>query len=396
MDYTLPLDPADHLSSGTDTFTYDAANQLTSPAYGYDERGRLIQSPQGSFQWDGASRLVQSPYASMTYNGLGQVVTRNDGQKTVHYHYNYALGFNSIVAEKDEATGQWIRFYVLTPGGILLYSLDGTDPGKVSFYFFDRRGNTLFLMDQNGNITDKYAYTPYGILLAHEGSSDQPFTFQGAYQTRYEGGEPYGALRAKEAPSERQAVAGPSNEGNLYQMGSRYYDPLTARFISRDPGWPNICPRDVNPYQYARQQPIVYADRTGENPEEYDWDLTPEEEHLVEMKRIDPVYPRELRSPWDLTPDLVNTPDPEEELPAYPEWEPSPSEMAREQTLRTFKKEPGTERIGKEPYGEASFSTFWGQRDVNRYLRKYWKALNGLPNIPVLPYERWSPFPACK
>jgi len=249
LDYTLPLDPADFLAGKTENFTFDAASQINATGYGYDTRGRLSTSPNNAFSWDGATRLTSTANATMTYNGLGDLSTRTESGQTTRYYYNYALGLSPIVAEKDEGEGQWQRFYVLTPGGTLLYMIDAVDNNKVYCYHFDKTGNTLFLTDAAGTITDKYAYTPYGKLLAHEGSNTQPFTFVGAWQIRQEG-------------------------NGIYQMRARYYDAVTARFISREPLWPRIGrPGALNPYQYAAQNPAKFVDITGTTFEDPDNDL---------------------------------------------------------------------------------------------------------------------------
>jgi RHS repeat-associated protein len=242
LDYTLPLDPADYLAADTKEFTYDDASQISYAGYSYDTRGRQTASPTETFTWDGASRLTGTGTATLEYNGLGDLIKRTAGGTTTHYYYNYGIDLNPVVAEKDEGTSEWRRFYVLAPSGHLLYMIDASDSDKVYFYHYDRTGNTLFLTDAEGTVTDSYAYTPYGKLLDHEGTNEQPFTFGGSYQARAEGND-------------------------LYQMRARYYDAETGRFISREPLWPMIANgKSINPYQYAFQNPMLYVDRTGLEP----------------------------------------------------------------------------------------------------------------------------------
>ena len=238
LDYTLPLDPANYLTAETNTFTYDDASQVSSAGYAYDERGRQTASPTSTFTWDGAGRLTGTGQATLEYNGLGDLIKRTESGNTTHYYYNYALRPNlPVVAEKDAGTGDWKRFYVPGPNGNLLYMIDASGSNKVFFYHYDRNGNTLFLTDASGTVTDKYAYTAYGKLLHHEGTNDQPFTFQGAYQTRREG------------------------DRDLYQIRARYYDANTGRFISLEPLWPRIgTAKEINPYQYAFDNPEMYRE----------------------------------------------------------------------------------------------------------------------------------------
>jgi RHS repeat-associated protein len=238
---STPLNPSDYLVGHAANFSYDNASQISSSGYTYDARGRMTASPDHTFTWNGASRLTGIDSTSLSYNGLGDLVTRTEGENTTHYYYNYALELTPIVAEQDEATGQFLRYYVWTPDGHLLYSIDASADNAVRFYHFDRSGSTLALTDNSGNVSDSYAYTPYGELLAHDGNSDQPFTFVGMWGVRQE-----------------------STGGTLYHMRARYYDAATARFLSREPLWPRITdPKQLNPYQYALLDPTTTIDFTG-------------------------------------------------------------------------------------------------------------------------------------
>jgi RHS repeat-associated protein len=244
LTYTLPLDPADYLATDIGTLAFDAGSQITSAGYGYGAQGRQTQSPYDTFTWDKASRITAISQTNLAYNGLNDLLTRQADGTTVRFYYNYALGLEPAVAEKNETAQAWKRFYILTPAGQLLYLIDASNSNAVSFYHFDRTGNTLFLTDETGNITDCYAYSPYGKLLAHSGTSDQPYTFAGAWQARKEG------------------------DNGIYQMRARYYDAGTARFLSRESQWPVIHePHDLNPYQYARMNPVMYVDPEGTAPE---------------------------------------------------------------------------------------------------------------------------------
>lgn len=241
LDLTAPLDPADHLIIGGQTLGYDAAAQISTAGYTYDPCGRQTAAPGHTYGWDGASRLISRDDIQLGYNGLGDLVTRTQAGVTTQFAHHYALGVNPLVAEKDAASGQFRRWYVWTPAGRLLYVIDRSagQGYQVYFYHGDHLGSVLALTDANGVVTDAYAYSPTGELLAHQGSSDQPFTFVGQWGVH------------QESPS-------------LYQMGARYYDAQTGRFISPEPLWPQIGePRMLNPYQYALNNPVGYVDPNG-------------------------------------------------------------------------------------------------------------------------------------
>jgi RHS repeat-associated protein len=244
MRTTVPLDPAPLLSPQVPRFSYDAASQINSAGYRYDDRGRMVSDGSRTYTWDGASRLAGTGEATLTYNSFGDLRTRTAGAKTIRYYCNRAFAMNPIVAEQDTASLRFVRYYIWTPGGQLLYMIDAADSNRAYFYHPDRAGSILALTDVGGNVTDSYAYTPHGNLLQHRGNSSQPFTYLGYFGVRQEG-----------------------ESGTLYQMRARYYDAVSGRFLTRESRWPNLAdPRQINPYAYALNNPVSFADITGREP----------------------------------------------------------------------------------------------------------------------------------
>ncbi len=247
IDMNVPLDPADLLSSGDETFAYDAADQVSSTGYAYDQRGQRTSDPTHNYTWDGAGRLLSvgmlltKDMLGLLYNDLGDVINWTEDNQTVCYYYNYAIRLHPIMAERLGLSGSWLRYYVYTPQGRLLYMIDAQDSNKVYYYHFDNIGSTLFLTDDTGSVTDSYAYDPYGRLIGHNGTNPQRFTFVGEMGVRQEGAD-----------------------GDLYHMRSRHYDAVTAAFLTRDPVWPTLADiNSLNPYQYALRNPLTGIDPTG-------------------------------------------------------------------------------------------------------------------------------------
>jgi RHS repeat-associated protein len=101
------------------------------------------------------------------------------------------------------------------------------------------------LTDKNGAVVQSYAYSPYGKVLAKQGTSDQIFTFVGKRGVRQEG-----------------------ESGELFQMRLRYFDAVAARFLSRELLWPVVSnPQMLNGYQYAFNDPVLMIDPSGLEPE---------------------------------------------------------------------------------------------------------------------------------
>lgn len=240
---TAPLDPADALTTGSSDFSVDDASQINSAGYAYDARGRQTADPDRTYGWDNAGRLVQIAQDEhntlLGYNGLGDLRLRNDGTEQLKFYVNAALGLRPIVAERNAATGQMLRFYVYAPGGRLLYMVDHANANAVYYYHFDHIGSTLALTDAAGAVSDSYAYDPYGRLLDHQGDNPQRFTFIGEWGVR-------------------------SETDRLYYMRARCYDAATGRFLSPEPIWPQLSdPKTLNPYQYADADPVQLIDPTG-------------------------------------------------------------------------------------------------------------------------------------
>ena len=236
-----PLDPSGHVAAAIASLTFDAASQVSSPGYAHDARGRVTATPERTFAWDGASRLTNANGAACAYDGFNRLRTRADVAGTNRFFYHPAIAGAPLVAEKDEASGAPLRYYVWTPGGHLLYMIDAANGDAVYFYHFDATGNALALTDTNKAVVSAYAYDPYGRVLAQTGIVVQPFTYSGAWGVRQDG-----------------------DSGTLYQMRARWYDATLGRFLSPEPLWPLLDdPKALNPYQYAGGDPVRFVDPGG-------------------------------------------------------------------------------------------------------------------------------------
>ena len=241
IDLDAPLDPMDAITSGAESYSYDSASQLTGAEFSYDARGQLLDDGVRTYSWDAMGRLIAAGSKTMDYNGRDDLIRINDAGSTLGLYYNYGIAPGCVVAERNETMNQWLRFYVYTPEGRLLYMIDAENGNMPYYYHFDKSGNTLLLSDPAGNVYDAYAYGLFGEVLVENGLSQQPFKFNGE-------------LGVYKFPGDT----------HLYKMGKRYYDAATARFLSRDRA--GIRPSDpfsVNPYQFARLNPLNFHDASG-------------------------------------------------------------------------------------------------------------------------------------
>jgi RHS repeat-associated protein len=84
---------------------------------------------------------------------------------------------DNILEERDE-TGDVTTEYTTEPGlygNLISQNRDGVE----SQYHFDALGSTLALTDDDQQVTDTYAYTAFGEVTAHTGSTLSPFHYVG-------------------------------------------------------------------------------------------------------------------------------------------------------------------------------------------------------------------------
>lgn len=122
--------------------------------------------------------------------------------------------------------------------------LDGT----TQFYHTNHLGSSSVITDQYGGKKEQIEYYPFGLYRAvgHiNGTYDFDPNFPDVYYT-FTGQED-------------------DDDLGLYNYGARLYDPVLGRFISPD----SIVqapddPQTLNRYSYARNNPLIYVDPSGE------------------------------------------------------------------------------------------------------------------------------------
>ena len=230
------------VAAANDAWTADLAGQVTG--HGHDPLGRRTSDSTGSYQWDLAGRLtgVTTPAGSVSFghDAYGQVVERADGSGIREYVRNY--GFDHPVPMIVRSGDRDLWYWVFTPQGELLYAID-VQTGQHRYHHADERGSVIFLTDGAGQVTDSYAYDPFGVPAGASGSTENPFRYLGRLGVMAEG------------------------EEGLYLTYRRPYDARTGRFLAREPFPREDDPSLVNRYQYAAGDPVNQYDWNGESPQ---------------------------------------------------------------------------------------------------------------------------------
>ena len=219
-------------SSGTTSYSYDNADQLTSvtppsPAapvsYTYDKNGAVTARGSDSFTWNAARQLAALSVAgsdpeNFTYNGDGLRQTRTDTTTNLTTSFVWDVSVSTPVVLDDGTQ------YVYGASGLAEQVVNGTPFSFLS----DGSGSTMGIVDSTGTLQQTYGYDVYGKATA--GTNNHPSEFQ------FDGQE--------------------TDPSGLQYLRARYYDPSTGRFLSRDSG-------GGAGYMFAGDDPVTRGDPSG-------------------------------------------------------------------------------------------------------------------------------------
>jgi len=259
----------DYLGGGNYSYAYDNAGNRTNlgtvnsineyPSQTYNARGDIVNDGTNTYTWDATDRLIgETPdnpvYGStaeqMGYDSQGRLLWEQVSTYTCNWNLSsskeYVWDLNHIVAELDANNNNaLLETYAWGPTGLLAVTTYPTDPnnpnpGTTKTYqaIEDASGSVVELLDPTvttNNVVAAYHYDPYGNLLSSGGVAANvcPFGFQ-------------------------QML---SDASGKYYDNARWYDPVTGRFLSRDPAGETTT--DPNPFRPFGNDPINKNDPTG-------------------------------------------------------------------------------------------------------------------------------------
>ncbi|MCL4206398.1 MAG: hypothetical protein KJ000_28285 [Pirellulaceae bacterium] len=214
-------------------YQYIRAGQAT---YVYDSDGNLVSKTEAgattTFTYNAENRLVRIDGGAGTtvyaYDALGRLASVTEDAQT-RYFVTDPFGAGAVAAEFD-AAGNLLTRYDNAAG--LLRSERAS--GELRYFTFQFAGHSSELTDAIGQVTDAYAYSPFGTTLYASGDTDNPFQYVGEY----------GVMTV---------------DADLLMMQNRFYSPTTGQFLSEDP----LGYDGVNNRIYVGNSPIDGIDPAG-------------------------------------------------------------------------------------------------------------------------------------
>jgi len=229
-------------------FEYSDAGCLSKITYTGADYGKTVD-----LQWNERYQLTSvsndgSLAESYSYDALGRRVSVSDGSTTTYFVHD---GIH-VVAEVC-STGSLQRSYTWGPGvDNLLAMTDHTGTNPVTYYFLtDHLGTIHAAVDENKEIVELYRYDAWGRILGVYDSELEPidesaignhFLFQGRWY---------------------------SWETGLYYFRARWYDPVTGRWLSKDPIG---IAGGLNQYVFCANNPVNHVDPLGLCKETSPWE----------------------------------------------------------------------------------------------------------------------------
>ncbi len=219
----------------TQSSRFDLNNRRTTfngQTLSYDADGNLISDGTNTYTWNARNQLTQISQGSTVemsyaYDAMGRRISKaTQGGTPTQYLYD---GANAV----QETQGSSINA-ILTGLGVDERFARSDVTGR-TYFLTDALNSTIALTDPTGAIREQYSYDPYGNVTP----SDTTTGFTNPYQ--YTGRE--------------------TDTPGLYYYRARYYSPMMGGFISEDPI--GFGGGQLSFYAYIGGNPLNYVDPLG-------------------------------------------------------------------------------------------------------------------------------------
>ncbi|MBA3532295.1 MAG: SBBP repeat-containing protein [Ardenticatenales bacterium] len=222
-------------AAGTHLYTFDAASRLSVAdgiTHTWDATGNLLADGTRTYSYNAANRLTSvndgTAASSYVYDGAGNRVSQTVGGVTTHYVLDVAGALPEVIAATGSSTTHYVQI-----GGQILGQMDS---GTWGYVLPDHLGSVRQLADGSGDVMLTQQYAPFGETMDEAGPASSVFGFAG----------------------EQTDATG------LQYLRARTYAPELGQFIQVDPfaGW-SEQPYSLHPYQYSSNNPVKYTDPSG-------------------------------------------------------------------------------------------------------------------------------------
>ena len=241
-------------TKGAWSYSYDAgsnrlvhaANSITHETRGllYDASGLVIDDDKRELFYDDFRRVSRMRNSSgdvtLQYDGLGRLVKRyietSSGGRTL------ITPFDAIELETPSAGQAMVHFHVLAGGERIATRTVSAGGESLRYRATDHLGSTMLVSDETAQVVSESYFTPFGTPLDDTGAP----TWSGW-----------------DAQSSMYVGVAAQDELELHLTGPRTYDAEIGRFLQTD-----ALRVGRNPYQYAYNNPLSYADPSGFEPDD--------------------------------------------------------------------------------------------------------------------------------
>jgi RHS repeat-associated protein len=245
-------DPVGNRTSVTDSvgqtpaaYTANNLNQYTqvdAQAPTYDQNGNITSNSNATastFSYDAKNRLTSATVGANTvtfaYDASNRCVSRSINGATTYFYFD---GWN-LIEERDNADAL-VRKYVQGAQVDEILAMISTTGSY--FYHYDALGNVTALTDDGGTVVEQYSYDLYGTVSIKDGTAN-PLTAS-AFGNRF-------------LFTGREWLA----ETVIYDYRNRVYSQSLGRFFQTDPI--GFEAEDGNLYRYVSNKPTLYIDPFG-------------------------------------------------------------------------------------------------------------------------------------
>ena len=227
---------------------------VTNTGYTFNPRGdRTTATTAGvttSYGYDQANHLTSytppaGPATTYAYNGQGLRTAKTTSGAATSYTWDTAGSLPLMLTAGTTS-------YIYGPDHLPIESIDGS--GTPTYLLHDQLGSTRLLVSQAGDVTGTYTYDAWGNTTSHTGTATTPLQYTGQYL---------------------------DNETGFYYLRNRYYDPLTAQFLTIDP----LVAQTRATYTYTGNNPITSTDPTGLLNEPVGQSCNPEDQYCAKDAR---------------------------------------------------------------------------------------------------------------